>query len=98
MAKKKATAVSTVVYSGSMSIDEQLQTACEENKVRRKSQSKKKASLKNTEKTETPKNTKSKSKAYSSVDGLTCPECGSDMISKAGPRKKKCDVCRHQWV
>ena len=65
---------------------------------RSKSQSKKKASPKNTEKTETPKNTKSKSKAYSSVDGLTCPECGSDMISKAGPRKKKCDVCRHQWV
>ena len=42
MAKKKATAVSTVVYGSSVSIDEQLKTACEENKVRRKTQSKKK--------------------------------------------------------
>ncbi|HII22918.1 MAG TPA: DUF106 domain-containing protein [Candidatus Poseidoniaceae archaeon] len=65
---------------------------------RSKSQSKKKANSKKTEKTETTKNTKNKSKTYSSVQGLTCPECGSDMISKAGPRKKKCDVCRHQWV
>lgn len=42
MAKKKATAVSTVVYGGSTSIDEQLKTACDETKTRRKSQSKKK--------------------------------------------------------
>ena len=61
-----------------------------------KSQAKKKAS------TDTPKNTTSKktnkTETYSGVDGLTCPKCGVDMISKAGPRKKKCDVCRHQWV
>jgi transposase-like protein len=29
---------------------------------------------------------------------LSCPKCDSDMITKAGPRKKKCEVCRHQWV
>ena len=50
----------------------------------------------------TPKNTGSKkttkTETYSGIDGLTCPKCGVDMISKAGPRKKKCDVCRHQWV
>ncbi len=83
-----------LVANQSKSVDKNAQRR----RQRSKSQSKKKASPKNTEKTETPKNTKSKSKAYSSVDGLTCPECGSDMISKAGPRKKKCDVCRHQWV
>ena len=51
---------------------------------------------------DTPKNTGSKkttkTETYSGIDGLTCPKCGVDMISKAGPRKKKCDVCRHQWV
>ena len=51
---------------------------------------------------DTPKNTgskkTSKTETYSGIDGLTCPKCGVDMISKAGPRKKKCDVCRHQWV
>jgi len=61
-----------------------------------KSQAKKKSS------SDTPKNTGSKkttkTETYSGVDGLTCPKCGVDMISKAGPRKKKCDVCRHQWV
>jgi uncharacterized membrane protein (DUF106 family) len=61
-----------------------------------KSQTKKKTS------NDTPKNTTSrktdKTETYSGVEGLTCPKCGVDMISKAGPRKKKCDVCRHQWV
>ena len=61
-----------------------------------KSQAKKKTSV------DTPKNTTSKktnkTETYSGVEGLTCPKCGVDMISKAGPRKKKCDVCRHQWV
>ena len=51
---------------------------------------------------DTPKNTgskkTSKTETYSGIDGLTCPKCGVDMISKAGPRKKKCDVCRHQGV
>ena len=27
-----------------------------------------------------------------------CPECGLDMISTLGPRTKRCDVCRHEWV
>ena len=61
-----------------------------------KSQTKKKTS------NDTPKNTTSKktdkTETYSGVEGLTCPKCGVDMISKAGPRKKKCNVCRHQWV
>lgn len=61
-----------------------------------KSQTKKKSS------NDTPKkvasNKSSKTETYSGVEGLTCPKCGVDMISKAGPRKKKCDVCRHQWV
>ncbi len=29
---------------------------------------------------------------------LECPECGNDMITKLGPRTKRCDVCRHEWV
>jgi uncharacterized membrane protein (DUF106 family) len=61
-----------------------------------KSQTKKKTS------NDTPKNTTSKksdkTETYSGVEGLICPKCGVDMISKAGPRKKKCNVCRHQWV
>jgi uncharacterized membrane protein (DUF106 family) len=61
-----------------------------------KSQAKKKSSN-DTSKT-AASNKSSKSEAYSGVEGLTCPKCGVDMISKAGPRKKKCDVCRHQWV
>ena len=62
-----------------------------------KTQSKKKSSSKNNSKSE--KATKStNSSTYASVEGLTCPKCDSDMITKAGPRKKKCEVCRHQWV
>tara|TARA_B100001121_G_scaffold38433_2_gene32839 strand:+ start:2397 stop:3254 length:858 start_codon:yes stop_codon:yes gene_type:complete len=66
-------------------------------KQRSKSQSKKKASAKSTEKLEGNKKS-TKSKAYSGVDGIICPTCGSDMITKSGPRNKKCNVCRHQWV
>ena len=35
---------------------------------------------------------------YASAEGLECPTCGSDIITKSGPRKKICTVCRHQWV
>tara|TARA_Y100000589_G_scaffold56548_2_gene46824 strand:+ start:2397 stop:3254 length:858 start_codon:yes stop_codon:yes gene_type:complete len=66
-------------------------------KQRSKSQSKKKASAKSTEKLEGNKKS-TRSKAYSGVDGIICPTCGSDMITKSGPRNKKCNVCRHQWV
>ena len=66
-------------------------------KQRSKSQSKKKSSAKSTEKLEGNKKS-TKSKAYSGVDGIICPTCGSDMITKSGPRNKKCNVCRHQWV
>ena len=36
--------------------------------------------------------------AYSSADGLECLECGCDIITKKGPRDKKCTICRHKWV
>ena len=62
-----------------------------------KSQSKKKAASKSADRTEM-KHKSSKSKTYSGVDGLSCPKCGNNMITKTGPRDKKCDVCRHQWV
>ena len=61
-----------------------------------KSQTKKKSSNDTPKKVASSKS--SKTETYSGVEGLTCPKCGVDMISKAGPRKKKCDVCRHQWV
>jgi len=35
---------------------------------------------------------------YSSAEGLECPKCGCDIITKSGPRDKKCTVCRHKWV
>tara|TARA_B100000886_G_scaffold112719_1_gene75768 strand:- start:5616 stop:6329 length:714 start_codon:yes stop_codon:yes gene_type:complete len=62
-----------------------------------KSQSKKKTATKSLEKSELKTNS-TKKQAYSGLEGLSCPTCGSDMISKIGPRDKKCDVCRHQWV
>lgn len=74
--------------------------AVDKNAKRRRQKSKSQAKKKTSN--ETPKNTTSKktdkTETYSGVEGLTCPKCGVDMISKAGPRKKKCDVCRHQWV
>jgi ribosomal protein L37AE/L43A len=27
-----------------------------------------------------------------------CPKCGLTMVTRMGPRTKKCDVCRHEWV
>ena len=27
-----------------------------------------------------------------------CPKCGLTMVTKMGPRTKRCDVCRHEWV
>ena len=73
-----------------------------------KSQSRKKTNSKNNDKSEktnsknNDKPVKAKktgnSSTYAGVEGLICPKCDSDMISKAGPRKKKCEVCRHQWV
>jgi uncharacterized membrane protein (DUF106 family) len=74
--------------------------AVDKNAKRRRQKSKSQTKKKNSN--DTPKNTTSKktdkTETYSGVEGLTCPKCGVDMISKAGPRKKKCDVCRHQWV
>ena len=65
---------------------------------RNKSKSNNKKKSKNNEKTSETKKSSTKSDTYSSALNLTCPECGCDMVSKAGPRKKRCDVCRHQWV
>ena len=55
------------------------------------------SNAKNNSKSETATKSASSS-TYVSIEGLTCPKCDSDMITKAGPRKKKCEVCRHQWV
>ena len=65
---------------------------------RNKSKSNNKKKSKNNEKLSETKKSSTKSDTYSSALNLTCPECGCDMVSKAGPRKKRCDVCRHQWV
>ena len=65
---------------------------------RTKSKSNNKKKSKNNDKVSEVKKSSTKSDTYSSALNLTCPECGSDMVSKAGPRKKRCDVCRHQWV
>jgi predicted RNA-binding Zn-ribbon protein involved in translation (DUF1610 family) len=37
-------------------------------------------------------------KERSNNQSTECPECGMDMISTLGPRTKRCDVCRHEWV
>ena len=72
----------------------------DKNAQRRRSRSKsqnKKKNLKESERKNSSKN-KNTNPTYSGVDGLFCPECGSEMISKSGPRNKMCNVCRHKWV
>jgi len=72
----------------------------DKNAQRRRQRSKTQSKRKNLKESEKPTESKrsDKSATYASVQDLSCPECGCDMVSKAGPRKKKCDVCRHQWV
>lgn len=82
-----------LVASKGKSVDKNAQRR----RKKSKSQTKKKASSKDSDKLDTQKKP-SKTKTYSGVSGLNCPKCGIDMITKLGPRQKKCQVCRHQWV
>ena len=82
-----------LVASKGKSVDKNAQRR----RKKSKSQTKKKASSKDSDKLDTQKKP-SKTKTYSGVSGLNCPKCGIDMITKLGPRQKKCEVCRHQWV
>ena len=63
-----------------------------------KGQARKKSNSKNNEKSERATKSTNKKTTYAGVEGLICPKCDSDMITKAGPRNKKCEICRHQWV
>ena len=59
------------------------------------------ACIGNKSKKDSPKSTnddKESIATYSSAEGLECPTCGSDIITKSGPRDKICTVCRHRWV
>ena len=76
----------------------------DENAKRRRQRSRSKSnknrgSKKNSNKSdEDSSNSKESKSTYSSAEGLECPKCGSSMITKSGPRDKKCTVCRHKWV
>ncbi len=67
-------------------------------KQRSRSNSNRKRNSKNSNKKSSKEATNDKSSTYSSAIGLECPKCGCDIITKKGPRDKKCTVCRHQWV
>tara|TARA_B100001250_G_scaffold398832_1_gene407550 strand:- start:133 stop:975 length:843 start_codon:yes stop_codon:yes gene_type:complete len=65
----------------------------------RSKSNKNRGSKKNSKKSdEVSSNSKESKSTYSSAEGLECPMCGSNMITKSGPRDKKCSVCRHKWV
>ena len=65
----------------------------------RSKSNKNRGSKKNSNKSdEVSSNSKESKSTYSSAEGLECPMCGSNMITKSGPRDKKCSVCRHKWV
>ena len=75
----------------------------DENAKRRRQRSRSNSNRKrgNKNKKDSPKSTnddKESIATYSSAEGLECPTCGSDIITKSGPRDKICTVCRHRWV
>ncbi len=75
----------------------------DENAKRRRQRSKsnsnrKKGNKSKKESTKSSKETNESVTTYVSAEGLECPTCGSDLITKSGPRDKICTVCRHQWV
>ena len=43
-------------------------------------------------------NDRSESQSVSATGSNECPECGLTMVTRMGPRTKRCDVCRHEWV
>ena len=66
---------------------------------RSRSNSRKKGNKSKKENSKSSNETKEESvTTYASAEGLECPMCGSDIISKSGPRNKICTVCRHRWV
>jgi len=65
---------------------------------RSKSNRNKNGKKKSNKSEEKPSNSKENKSTYSSAEGLECPTCGSDLITKSGPRDKKCTVCRYTWV
>ena len=69
------------------------------NKVENKKRATKNGNKKNASKSVDASTDSTDSKTtYSSAEGLECPKCGCDIITKSGPRDKKCTVCRHKWV
>tara|TARA_B110001452_G_scaffold123495_1_gene102391 strand:+ start:3036 stop:3974 length:939 start_codon:yes stop_codon:yes gene_type:complete len=66
---------------------------------RRQQRSQRHTSNKKTSRTQSETESDSEAiKADASNQSSECPECGMDMISTLGPRTKRCDVCRHEWV
>ena len=43
-------------------------------------------------------NDRAESQSVSATGSNECPECGLTMVTRMGPRTKRCDVCRHEWV
>ena len=75
----------------------------EENAKRRRQKSRansnrKKGNKSKKDNSKSSNESKENAPTYASAEGLECPTCGSDIITKSGPRKKICTVCRHQWV
>lgn len=62
------------------------------NSNRRKSKSNKK------EASEKENSDETRSDSVWDKNSKECPKCGLTMVTKMGPRTKRCDVCRHEWV
>lgn len=65
---------------------------------RRQQRSRRQSSNKKTNRSSAWKADDEKATSKSSTNSTECPECGIDMITTLGPRTKRCDVCRHEWV
>ena len=65
---------------------------------RRQQRSQRQSSNKKTNRSSVWKVEDEKESSKSSKNSTECPECGMDMITTLGPRTKRCDVCRHEWV
>ena len=65
---------------------------------RRQQRSRRQSSNKKTSRSSAWKADDEKATSKSSTNSTECPECGIDMITTLGPRTKRCDVCRHEWV
>ena len=65
---------------------------------RRQQRSRRQSSNKKTNRSSVWKADEEKATSKPSTNSTECPECGIDMITTLGPRTKRCDVCRHEWV